>query len=221
MKVIIMGCGRVGEQVSRLMSAGGHSVAVIDQDPAALARLGADFHGQRVLGPGFDRRVLLEAGIEQADGFAATSSSDNANIIAARLARQVFQVPKVVARLFDPRRAEIYRRLGLVTISSTTWGAERIHELFTHGDLDPVHTFGSGEVCLLSVDAPVHLVGRTVANLAVPGEIIVAALTRDGQALLPTLGTQFRAGDVLHLMVLASAMPRLETLLDWSSSGGG
>jgi trk system potassium uptake protein TrkA len=221
MKVIVMGCGRVGEQISQLMAAKGHTVAVIDQDPAALARLGPDFRGQRVLGLGFDRGALLEAGIEQAEAFAATSSSDNANIVAARLARNMFHVPKVVARLFDPQRAEIYRRLGLVTISSTTWGAERILELLTHGDLDPVHTFGNGEVCLLSVDTPVHLVGRTVANLVIPGEIIVAALTRDGRALLPTLGTQFRAGDVLHLVVLASAMARLEALLDWSSSGGG
>ncbi len=221
MKVIIMGCGRVGEQISQLMAAEGHAVAVIDQNPQALARLGPNFRGQCVLGLGFDRRVLLEAGIEQAEAFAATSSSDNANIVAARLARNVFHVPKVVARLYDPRRAEIYRRLGLVTISSTTWGAERIHELLTHGDLDPVHTFGNGEVALLSVDAPVHLIGRTVANLVIPGEIIVAALTRDGRALIPTLGTQFRSGDVLQLVVLAEAMERLEALLDPSSSGGG
>jgi len=91
----------------------------------------------------------------------------------------------------------------------------------THGDLDPVHSFGNGEVCLLSVDVPVHLVGRTVANLAIPGEIIVVAITRNDGALIPTLGTQFRGGDVLHLVVLASAMERLEGLLDWSSSGGG
>ena len=221
MKVIIMGCGRVGEQISRLMAHDAHDVAVIDQNPDALARLGPDFRGQRVLGLGFDRRVLLEAGIEQAEAFAATSSSDNANIVAARLARNIFHVPKVVARLYDPQRAEIYRRLGLVTISSTTWGAERIHELLTHADLDPVHTFGSGEVCLLSADTPIHLIGRTVLNLTIPGEIIVAALTRDGRALIPTLGTQFRSGDVMHLVVLATAMERLEALLDLSSSGGG
>ncbi len=221
MKVIIMGCGRVGEQVARLMAAEGHAVAVIDQNPEALARLGPNFRGQKVLGLGFDRRVLIEAGIETADGFVATSSSDNANIVAARLARNVFHVPKVVARLYDPRRAEIYRRLGLVTISSTTWGAERVHELLSHGDLDPVHTFGSGEVCLLSVDVPPHVIGRTVQNLAVPGEIIVVALTRDGRALIPSLGTQFRSGDVLHLAVLATAMRRLEALLDMNSFAGG
>lgn len=220
MRVIIMGCGRVGEQISQLMAAEGHDVAVIDYDPAALARLGPEFKGRAVLGVGFDRKVLLEAGIEQAEAFAATSSSDNANIVAARLARNVFHVPRVVARLFDPQRVEIYRRLGLVTISSTTWGAERIHELLTHGDLDPVHTFGSGEVCLLSADAPVHLVGRTVNNLTIPGEITVVAVTRDGRAFIPTAGTQFRAGDVLHLVVLADAMERLEALLGLGSAGG-
>lgn len=116
MRVIIMGCGRVGEQVSHLLAGEGHEVTVIDQDESALARLGPGFKGRRVKGIGFDRNVLIDASIERADAFAATSSSDNANIVAARIARNVFHVPKVVARLYDPRRAEIYRRLGLVTI---------------------------------------------------------------------------------------------------------
>ena len=213
MRVIIMGCGRVGEQVSRLMAQEGHHVTVIDSDAAALARLGPEFKGHKVKGLGFDRNVLIKAGIEQADAFAAASSSDNANIVAARIAHNVFRVPKVVTRLFDPRRAEIYRRLGLITISSTTWGAERIHELLTHGDLDPVLTFGSGEVCLLSAEAPPHLVGRTVQDLTVPGEITVVALTREGNAFLPAFGTPLRAGDLIHLAVLAGAMERLESWL--------
>jgi trk/ktr system potassium uptake protein len=219
MKIIVMGCGRVGEAVSRLMADDGHALAVIDYDAAALDRLGPDFSGRRILGIGFHRQVLLEAGIEQADAFVATSSSDNANIVAARLARTVFRVPKVVARLFDPRRAEIYRRLGLVTISSTTWGAERIHELLTHGNLDPVLTFGSGEVCLLSVEVPEHLVGRTVSQLVVPGEISVAAITRTDQAFIPALGTVLNARDVMHLTVLAAAMERLERWLGVDEGG--
>jgi trk system potassium uptake protein TrkA len=219
MKVIIMGCGRVGEAVSRLMSGEGHDVVVIDSAAAALARLGDDFKGRRLHGVGFHRDVLIEAGIEQAGAFAATSSSDNANIVAARVARNVFRVPRVVARLYDPRRAEIYRRLGLVTISSTTWGAERIHELLTHRDLDPLLTFGSGEVCLISTVVPAHLVGRTVQNLTVVGEIGVTALVRDGQALLPLLGTQLRDGDVLYLTVLADAMERVEAWLGLGEGG--
>jgi trk system potassium uptake protein TrkA len=219
MRIIIMGCGRVGEQVSRLMAGEGHAVTVIDYDAAALDRLGPEFKGRKVKGVGFERNILIEAGIEHAEAFAATSSSDNANIVAARIARNIFHVPKVVARLYDPRRAEIYRRLGLVTISSTTWGAERIHELLTHGALDPLLTFGSGEVSLLSVEVPPHLVGRTVQQLSVPGEISVVALTRDGQALLPATGTPFRAGDLIHLAVLGGAMERLESWLDLGEGG--
>ena len=216
MKIIIMGCGRVGEQVARILSDEGHSVAVIDYDANALARLGPQFKGQKVKGIGFNRKVLIAVGIEQADAFAATSSSDNVNIVAARLARNVFRVPKVVARLYDPRRAEIYRRLGLVTISSTTWGARRIHELLTHANLDPVMTFGNGEVALIEFEAPPRLVGRTVNQLTVPGEVNVTAITRQGKAFLPSLGAEFRAGDVIHLAVLAAAMERIEALLGLS-----
>lgn len=219
MKIIIMGYGRVGEEVSRLLTREGHDVVVIDYAAAALARLGPDFTGQKVKGVGFDRDVLIRAGIEHADAFAATSSSDNANIVAARIARNVFHVPRVVARLYDPRRAEIYRRLGLVTISSTVWGAERIHELLTHADLDPVMTFGSGEVSLIALETPPGLVGRAVNNITVPGEVVVAAITRDGKALIPTLGAQFRAGDTIHFVVLASAMERFESLLGLDEGG--
>lgn len=213
MKVIIMGCGRVGEQVARLMDAEGHAVSVVDYNLAALARLGPQFKGQCVRGVGFDRQILLAAGIEQADAFAATSSSDNANITAARVARNFFQVPKVVARLYDPRRAEIYRRLGLVTISSTAWGAQRIYELLHHREVEPVYAFGSGDASLVQVEAPPLWHGRAVQTVTLPGEMAVAAITRDGHALLPTLGTLFQAGDVVYLTVLASALAQLERLL--------
>ncbi len=219
MKVIIMGCGRVGEQLARLMVAEGHQVAVIDYDESALERLGPDFKGQKVVGVGFDQQVLVQAGIEQADAFAATSSSDNANIVAARTARTYFRVPRVVARLYDPRRAEIYQRLGLRTISSTTWGAERIRELLTDADLDPKLAFGSGEVTLVSVEVPAALVGRLVRDLSVPTEIVVAAITRQGRAFIPTSGSEFQEGDEIHLVVLASAMERLQSLLGLGEGG--
>src|SRR3972149_3057085 len=186
MKIIIMGCGRVGEQVARLMATEAHDVTVIDYDAQALDRLGPEFRGKKVKGVGFDRQVLIEAGIEEADAFTATSSSDNANIISARIARNVFHIPRVVARLYDPRRAEIYQRLGLLTISSTTWGAERIRELLLHAELDPVFSFGHGEVCVVSVEVSPQLVGRMVKDLNVPGEISVAAVTRQGRAFIPT-----------------------------------
>lgn len=219
MRVIIMGCGRVGEQLARLMSEDGHDVVVIDYNAEALARLGPGFKGRRVVGVGFDREVLLRAGIEQADGFAAMSSSDNANVVAARIARHLFHVPRVVARLFEPERAEVYRRLGLVTISSTTWGAERTRELLTHAELDAVHSFGAGEVQMLEIEVPVQLEGRTVRDLSVPGEVNVVAITREGRALLPMLGTPFRAGDKVHLAVMANAMDRVAHLLGLGEGG--
>ena len=135
--------------------------------PDALARLGPDFKGQKIKGVGFDRDVLMKAGIEQADAFAAASSSDNANIVAARIAHNIFHVPRVVARLFDPQRAEIYRRLGMLTISSTTWGAERMRELLTSAEIDPIISFGSGEVSLVSIEIPPQLAGRMVKDVTV------------------------------------------------------
>ena len=213
MKVIVMGCGRVGGQVSLLLTNQGHDVTVIDHDSNAASRLGPDFKGKVVHGIGFDRRVLLEANVETAEAFVAASSSDNANIIAARIARNIFHVPRVVARLYDPLRAEIYQRLGLFTISTTNWGAERIFEVVTHTDLDVAYTFGHGEVSMVVIEAPLQLAGRTVQHLSVAGEIVVVSITRAGQAFIPALGSEFREGDRIHLAVLPTAMERLEQMM--------
>ncbi|MFM8320876.1 MAG: potassium channel family protein [Chloroflexota bacterium] len=213
MRIIVMGCGRVGEQVSRRLAGEGHDLAVIDKDPHALENLGPDFKGRRVAGVGFDRDVLIRAGIEQADAFAATSASDNANVIAARIARHIFHVPRVVARLYDPRRAEIYNRLGLQTISATELGAQRILEMLSHAELDPVFTFGAGEVCLITIEAPARLVGLPVRHLVVPGEISVTAITRQGSALIPFSGSEFRAGDLVHLTLLTGSLDRFKRML--------
>jgi trk system potassium uptake protein TrkA len=213
MKVIIMGCGRIGSQVSNIMSEQGHDVTVIDHDANAAGRLPDNFKGRVISGLGFDRNVLIEAGIEQADAFVASSSSDNANIVAARIARNIFHVPRVIARLYDPRRAEIYERLGLTTISSTTWGAKRIYQVLTHTDLDVWTTFGHGEVSLVHIETPQQLIGRNMMQLNVPGEVMVVSIMRDGKAFIPTTGTEFREGDFIHLAVLTSAMDRLEEML--------
>jgi trk system potassium uptake protein TrkA len=213
MKVIVMGCGRIGSQVSQLLSEQNHEVIVIDHDTNSAGRLGSNFKGRIIKGLGFDRNVLKQAGIEQVDAFVAASQSDNANIVAARIARNIFHVPKVVARLYDPRRAEIYQRLGLTTISSTNWGAERIFQVLTHVDIDVWNTFGSGEVALVHVELPPQLVGRNIMHLNVPGEIMVVSVTRNDHAFVPATGTEFHEGDLVHLAVLSSAMDRLEELL--------
>src|ERR1044071_427149 len=165
MKVIVMGCGRVGLQVSQLLVEHGHEVIVIDHDDNALARLGKDFKGKIVCGLGFDKSVLLEAEVETAEGFVAASSSDNANIVAARIARNIFKVPRVVARLYDPVRAEVYQRLGLTTISSTSWGAERIVEVVTHTDLDVLHVFQDGGTTMVRIEATPRLNGHRVSQM--------------------------------------------------------
>lgn len=213
MKIIIMGCGRVGSQVSLLLAQHGHEVTVIDHDANALARLGTDFNGKVVRGLGFDKNILIEAGVETAEGFVAASSSDNANIVAARIARIIFRVPRVVARLYDPVRAEVYQRLGLTTISSTQWGAERIVDVVTHNDLDVLQVFGDGGTTMVRVEVPSRLSGYRVAQMNIPGEVLVTAIARDDHTFIPVSGTEFQAGDVIYLAVIPSAMIRLEELL--------
>jgi trk system potassium uptake protein len=213
MKIIVMGCGRVGSQVSQLLAQHGHAVTVIDHDANALARLGTEFKGRVIHGLGFDRNVLLEAEVETAEGFIAASSSDNANIVAARTARNIFHVPRVVARLYDPVRAEVYHRLGLTTISSTAWGAQRIVEVVTHADLDVLHVFRDGGTTMVRVEAPARLSGQRVAQMNIPGEVAVTAVTRNDQTFIPVSGTEFKEGDVIYLTVIPSAMERLENLL--------
>jgi trk system potassium uptake protein TrkA len=213
MKIIIVGCGRVGTGLAHVMSLNGHNITVIDKDSAAFGALKKSFSGERIEGIGFDREVLIQAGVERADGLAAVTDSDEANIVTAQLARQMFQVPKVVARVYDPRQAEIYRRLGLQIIATTSWGVSRIAEILTYSQLDPVLNLGSGEVDIMHSDVPALLVGRTVNDLTIPGEVTVVAITRRDKAFIPTLGTVFEAGDQVHLAVVATAMTRLNAML--------
>jgi len=143
----------------------------------------------------------------------SASASDNANIVAARIARNIFRVPRVVARLYDPVRAEIYQRLGLTTISSTAWGAERIVEVVTHNDLDVLHIFQDGGTTMVRVEAPARLNGRRVTQMNIPGEVSVTAISRNDQTFIPVSGTEFQEGDVIYLAVIPTAMVRLEELL--------
>ncbi|MGD0749984.1 MAG: TrkA family potassium uptake protein [Anaerolineales bacterium] len=213
MKVIVMGFGRIGSQVSKLLADQHHDVTIIDHESIAGTRIDPAFKGRVIKGVGFDRKVLIQAGIEQAEAFVASSTSDNANIVAARIARNIFHVPRVVARLYDPLRAEIYQRLGLTTVSATNWAAERIYQELTHTDMDVRETFGRGEVSLVHLEAPPHLFGRIVHQLNVHGEVMVISITRNEQAFIPIVGTEFQEGDLINLVVLSSAMDRLEEML--------
>jgi trk system potassium uptake protein TrkA len=213
MRIIIIGCGRMGAGLALTMSQRGHAVAVVDKDPTNFERLGPSFKGEVIEGVGLDRKVLLAAGIERADGLAAVTASDDVNVVIGRVASQVFRVPRVVARLYDPRKANIYGRLGLHTISPTIWGINQAAEVLCYSPLDAILNLGSGEVNIVTTEIPPLLVGQTVSELTVRGESHVVAISRGGRVFLPTLGTEFSWGDIVYLVVLATSTDRLRTLL--------
>ena len=213
MRILIIGCGRMGAGLAETMILRRHQVTIIDKDPLAFERLGSGFKGQKVVGVGFDRDVLIQAGIQRADALAAVTASDEANAVVARLAREIFHVPRVVARLYDKRQAEIYERLGLETIAPTAWGINRIADLLLRSELDIVFNLGSGQVDLVEAEIPPLLVGKTVNELILSGEIHVVAVTRGGKTFLPILGTTLREGDLVHLAVMSASMDRLRGML--------
>lgn len=216
MNFIIVGCGRMGSGLAQTLCQRGHQITVIDRDGAALNALGPTFKGNRVVGVGFDRAILEQAQIQRADGLAAVTNSDETNIVTARVAKSLFRVPRVVARVYDPRKAEVYRRLGLETISTTAWGIGRITELLTYAHLDVLHSLGE-QVDLVEALVPPTLAGRHVSDLSIPGEVLVVTLERDGKTLLPLAGTVLKAGDRLRLAVFTPSADRLGALLE----GGG
>ena len=185
-----------------------HWVTAIDSDPDALARVADTSSITAVRGIGFDHDVLINAGIQHADGLAAATGFDDANVVVARLARQIFRVPRVVARVYEPRNADIYRRLGIVTVSPLAWGVDRMVEALEGAEIAPVLSLGNGEVNLVIVDVAPLLVGRSVQALTVPHELHVTAIIRGGHALLPDLSTTFQTGDQLCVAVTARAATR-------------
>jgi len=199
--IVIMGCGRVGSAVARSLEARGHSVAVIDRDAGAFRRLGADFQGRTVTGVGFDRDTLIEAGVEQAEAFAAVSSGDNSNILSARVARESFGVAHVVARIYDPKRAEVYERLGIPTVATVRWTADRMLRALLAEGVAEEWRDPTGTVAI--VELPVHegWVGRPVRELERATGARAAFLTRFGSGLLPTESTVVQDGDLVHLLV--------------------
>ena len=220
MKVIVVGCGRMGAELALALAREGREVTVVDRDRRAFARLGPGFAGATVEGVGFDRDVLLRAGIERSDALAALTSGDNANIVTARIARTIFRVPKVVARVYDPRRAEVYARLGLQTVSTTAWGATRVQQLLVHAELNVIRSIGTGGLSIVEHEVPSHWVGRDVGHVSVPGAIAVTAILRRGAALLPAHETVFQQGDLAVIAVMGHARGRLEHLLGLRQGGG-
>ena len=208
-----MGCGRTGSTLAQLVEDRGHTVAVVDQNPDAFRRLGAGFEGRRVVGVGFDRDTLLEAGIQEAFAFAAVSSGDNSNILAARVARETFGVSKVVARIYDPGRAEVYQRLGIPTVATVRWTADQMARRLLSVDATPEYRDASGTVVLAEVQVHLGWVGRRMA--ALEGEVggRVAFLTRLGEGLVPGPDTVYQEGDLVHLVIRETELEEAQKLL--------
>jgi trk system potassium uptake protein TrkA len=215
MKIIIIGCGRVGARLAQALSLKGCSVIVVDKDPTAFDRLGRSYQGRTILGVGFDRDVLIKAGIERADGLAAVMSSDEANAVAARIAVQFFHVPRVVARIYEPRKAEIYRRLGIQTLSPVSIGVEFFADLLSNLPLESAARLGTGDANLIDLELPHKMKGRLVSEMNVPGEVIVVAITRGGKTFLPTPKTEFAEGDILHLVIQFAAMDKIKEMFGY------
>jgi len=218
--IVIMGCGRVGSALALNLAKGGHGVSVIDMDELAFRRLGEHFNGRTVKGMGFDRETLLEAGIENADAFAAVSSGDNSNIIAARVARETFGVASVVARIYDPKRAEVYERLGIPTIATVPWTANRLlksvlGEATVEDWRDP-----SGAVAMLEVTPHEGWVGRPVTDLETATGSRVGLITRFGVGVLPHLGTLVQSGDALHVLTTDALVATLKDVVASPPVGG-
>ncbi len=200
--VVIMGCGRVGSTLAHNLESRDHSVSVIDRNPDAFRRLGPSYSGTTVEGYGFDRDVLVEAGIEGAGAFAAVSSGDNSNIISARVAREQFGITNVVARIYDPGRAEVYQRLGIPTVATVTWAADRVLRRLLPEGAEPLWRDPSGSVRVDEIPAPDSWVGSTVLQLQDRTGARVAFMTRLGSGLIPSRDTVVQEGDLLNLFML-------------------
>ena len=214
-----MGCGRVGSTLAKDFQALGHSVAVIDQDREAFRRLGADFNGLTVAGMGFDRDTLLEAGIQRADAFAAVSNGDNSNILAARVARETYGVASVVARIYDPGRAEIYQRLGIPTVATVLWTTDQIMRRLTPDGAKSEWRDATGTVQLVEVNLHKDWYGESVLLIEKNTQARVAFITRLGEAVLPNEHTVLQEGDLVHLLISEKQVSLVEKTLAKSPAG--
>jgi trk system potassium uptake protein TrkA len=214
-----MGCGRVGSTLAVDLEKSGHTVAVIDQNREAFRRLGANFNGRTVAGVGFDRDTLLEAGIEKADAFAAVSNGDNSNILAARVARETFGVKNVVARIYDPGRAEIYQRLGIPTVATVLWTTDQIMRRLTPDGTKSEWRDATGTILLVEVSLHKDWYGESILLIEKNTNARVAFVTRLGEAVLPDEHTVLQEGDLVHLLVNEKQVSETEKTLAKSPAG--
>ena len=213
MHTIIAGCGRVGSALATNLERLGHSVAVVDKHSKARERLKTEFSGKFIVGFVFDREVLEEAGIQEAAAFASVTSGDNSNIVSARVAKEHYRVPQVVARIYDPRRAQIYQRLGIQTVATVRWTTDQILRSLLPEDVPVEYTVDNGEVVITAMSAPAEAIGRAALDLDLDGQRRVVAVSRFGVPRLPSKGMTLQEGDILHISVVRNQLHDLDDAL--------
>ena len=220
MHVVVVGCGRVGAGLARSLEGSGHSVAVVDRRPKAFERLPEGFSGRTVVGVGFDPDRLVSAGIEEAGALAAVTNGDNSNILVARVAKETFGVERVVARIYDPRRAKIYERLGIPTIATVEWATERVLQRISPDRPNAEWIDGSAKVLLIERPVPTAWAGKRLSELDVTAVARVAALTRLGEGMVAAPDTILQDGDIVYVSVDGSSIELFERHLASDPKGG-
>jgi trk system potassium uptake protein TrkA len=211
--VVVVGCGRVGSGLARILEDSGHTVAVVDKNQKAFRRLPEGFGGKTIVGVGFDRDLLRQAGIEDAGALAAVTSGDNSNIMVARTAREVFGLERVIARIYDPRRAAIYERLGIPTIATVQWTTDRVLRRILPDAPATEWTDPSASVVLVERPVAASWAGRRLGDLDVPGLARVAALSRLGAGQVPDADLVTQEGDVVYMSVGSDRIAELDAHL--------
>ena len=209
MHIVIIGCGRVGATLAHILEERDNTVAIIDKDPEAFRKLRSGFKGQRITGNGFDRAVLIQAGIERADAFAAVSSGDNSNIISARVVRETFGIQRVAARIYDSRRAEVYERLGIPTVATVRWTADQILRKLLPEGSEPLWRDPTGKIVLVELPFSPVWIGEQVKSVEARTMTRIAFIDRLGQAFVPDAGTVLQEGDVIHVIANQSDLDRI------------
>lgn len=214
MHVVVVGCGRVGSELAGALEQAGHTVAVIDKNDQAFRRLPTGFRGSTVTGFGFDRDQLAEAGIERAGALAAVTNGDNSNILVARIARETYGIERVVARIYDPRRALIYQRLGIATVATVRWTTDQVLRRLLPGEQPHDWVDPSGKVGLVQFAAPARWTGKKLAPLNEPGAFSLVAVTRLGEARVATPDLVGQEGDILHFLTDVGSLDALNARLE-------